>query len=207
MSERIHFSFWFLTQTPAEMLQRLSILISSLPAETQERGVLGISSTALSWSEPALIDERYDPPVPPADALEQLREYLQEDAAAEIEMAWMLWVYEDGQWKHKPQPIRFICIGTEFDKDEPREVGKGLGHLLVEFGLDEPFLAENTPWGTETRRHVQANIMLLLAYLRQLQVRMGLCVSRLWSDEVEDWSSKLVRRMQFAEKEGSPLVQ
>lgn len=198
MSDRIRLSLWFEGQTKAQMLPRLALAAETLPQEAVERGVQQFAVTAVDWSEAPLLDERAKPGVVISDAVEAMREFAQEDCACEIEMTWSLWTYAGGKWNQSPQPLRLTSMGGQFGDASIRDEGD----LIVDFGMDEAFLAELAPWNRETRQHLQANIVQLLVYSRRLEERLKPVQRRLWSEDEEgDWTEKLKQRLEMASSE------
>lgn len=177
------------------MLPRLQQAVGVLPVEAQERGVFALSVAPVAWTEPPLVDERFTEGIPLAEALEALAEFLADDCAGEVELAWLLWRYSGSNWEQVPHPVRFQVIGSRFGEAAADQDG----HLLVDFGLDEVFLAELAPWGEATRKHLQANILQLLAFSHKLQAQLHPQRRKLWSDNEEDWTRKLVLRVDAAD--------
>ncbi|MGH9476102.1 MAG: hypothetical protein ACRD1C_07190 [Terriglobales bacterium] len=200
MSDRIRLSLWFKAQTQAQLLPRLADASEVLPQETLERGVQQYAVVALDWSEPALLEEAAEEGLPVAQALEAMREFVHDDCACQIELAWMLWSYGGGAWRQTPHPLRLISLGAQFASGSVREDGD----LTVDFGLDEAFLADLAPWNRETRQHLQANIVQLLVYCHKLQHQLRPFQRRLWSENESDWTEKLTRRLKLAAAEDVP---
>lgn len=179
------------------MLPRLQQACEALPQEARERGVRGVAVTALDWTQAPLLEERFEPGVELEAALTRLREFAHDDCACEAELAWLLWHFRNGRWEQAPQSVRLITLGIAF--------GDGLaaqeGHIEVDFGLDEVFLAELAPWNAETRQHLQANIVQLLVFSQKVQERLRPQRRRLWSEDVDDWTQKLVQRLNLAQAE------
>lgn len=177
------------------MLPRLQQAVGVLPAEAQERGVFAMSVAPVNWNEPPLLEERFPQGLPLAEAAEAVAEFLADDCAGELELAWLLWRYAGASWDQAPHPVRFQIIGPEFGEATAEQDG----HLVVDFGLDEVFLAELAPWEEDTRKHLQANILQLLAFSHKLQAQLHPLRRRLWSDNEEDWARKLVLRVDAAD--------
>lgn len=193
MSDHIRLSLWFASQTKAQILPRLARAVEALPAEARERGVREFSVTALNWGEPPVLDERADEGVVVAEAIDQMREFVSDDCACELQLSWLLWSFQTGEWKQTPQTLVFSAIGPMFGDAAETE-----GHLTVDFGLDEAFLAELAPWNGDTRQHLQANIMQLLVYCHRVQEALQPVRRRLWSEGEADWTQKLMRRLDSA---------
>ena len=76
----------------------------------------------------------------------------------------------------RAMPITFTSFGRAFaDHDAAQE-----GDIVIDFGLDEIFLAELAPWTASTRQHLQANILQLLAFCHKLQAALAPLRRQLW---------------------------
>ena len=188
-------SLWFNSHAQAQMLPRLAQAAESLPSEALERGVQQLNVMALSWSEPPLLEERVDSGLPVRVAIDQMAEFVQEDCACVLEMAWLLWNYGDHGWVQQPRPVVCTSVGTGFGDG----VAEQEGQIQIDFGLDEAFLAEQAPWDAATRAHLQANILQLLEFSHKAQRVLKPARRRLWSEAEDDWSQKLALRLQAAE--------
>ncbi|MGH9482660.1 MAG: hypothetical protein ACRD1L_11285 [Terriglobales bacterium] len=192
MSDHIRLSLWFPTQTAAQVLPHLQRTAETLPSEAVEGGVRELSVVALDWSQTPLFQMRYERGIPLAPAIEQMREFVQEDCACEIVLAWLLWIYGPKGWEQAPQPVRVSSLGPSFEPG----LAKDEGQVVVDFGLDEVFLAELAPWDVSTRRHLQANILQLLAFTRMVEEKLRPQNRRLWSEGEENWTTRLLARIE-----------
>ncbi|MGH9393886.1 MAG: hypothetical protein ACRD1E_06925, partial [Terriglobales bacterium] len=181
MSDHIRLSFWFSAQPATQVLPRLAQAAEQLPAEAQQRGVRLLSVVAFDWQQAALLEEEYETGIAFEAALEAMREFLQPDCACRVEMAWLLWRYQEGIWTQAPHSIQLASLGPDFGREE-RAI-EDEGQVVVDFGLDEVFLAERAPWNVETRRHLQANILQLLAYCHKAQQQLQPKKRLLWSED------------------------
>jgi|GEM_PF-1163314 len=205
MSEHIRLSLWFGTQPAVQVLPRLVQAAEQLPAEALERGVRRLSVTALEWQQAALIEEEFDEGIPLASAIAQMKEFFQPDCACQVDMTWMLWKFDREEWKQVPHRLQLASLGPSFG--ERAGSAQEEGHVTVDFGLDEAFLAEQAPWNVETRRHLQANILQLLAYCHKTQQKMQPQRRLLWSEDESDWTQKLMRRLAAAGTDHGETVQ
>lgn len=174
------------------MLPRLAQAVESLPPEVVKAGVRGVTLHPLAWSEPALVDESYPSGVPLAEALDQLRTFLHDDCAAELTVQWPLWSWTDSAWKSSPHPLLIAVLGADFEEGAYREQG----HLRLDFGLDEAFLAELAPENEDRRHHLEFNILRLLGVARALQTRLKPERRRLWSESDGELTARLLERLQ-----------
>lgn len=205
MSDHIRLSLWFRTQPAAQVLPRLAQAAEQLPVEALERGVRRLAVTALEWQQAALVEEEFEEGIPLDAALAQMREFFQPDCACQVDLAWMLWKFDHGEWKQTPHPLQMASVGPGFGERDGSV--REEGHVMVDFGLDEAFLAEQAPWSVETRRHLQANILQLLAYCHKAQQRLQPAKRLLWSEDEADWTQKLMRRLAAAGADSGEAVQ
>ena len=194
MSDRIRLSLWFERHPREQVLPRLVQAAQALPPESAAAGVRGLTVRALDWGEPPVLEERPQEYLAVEEAVRQMEEFVHDDCACELELAWPLWRFDEG-WSHVLCPVTCISLGPGF---APGAIA-GEGHLQVDFGLDEVFLAEMAPWNRDTRLHLQTNILQLLGFSQQLQRALQPQRRRLWSDQSADWTTRLTERLQAAE--------
>jgi hypothetical protein len=170
-------------------------------------------------SDPASID----PPEAGDAALEaavaEATEQLHDDMAYEFEMRWQLWSPEqpvgsftslpeddpdidpdleafETQWKLRPHVVRFLGFGPRFDTAGYEQNG----HILVDFGLDSPWVMdENLPedeLDDAAQLHIQQNVEKLLAFTLLVEKNCGISSRLLWTESGEPLAEKLIARLQ-----------
>ncbi|HVB39768.1 MAG TPA: hypothetical protein VNE83_02630 [Terriglobales bacterium] len=199
----MRFSLWFAEHTASEVLPRLRAAAEALPPEALQRGVRQWTVQALEWSEPPLLEESGEsgesagePGTAIEVAIGHLAEFAQADCACSLEMEWLLWEFGDEGWKQTPHAVICRSLGPEFGGGT---AASEEGQLQIELGGDEPFVAELAPWDASTRRHLQANILQLLALCHAVQRRLQPARRKLWSESEADWTEKLALRLQNTE--------
>lgn len=193
----MRFSLWFDSQEMNDLLPRLGAAAAALPPEALRRGAREWSVQAVDWDEPPLLEEsaESDQEVTTIEAaIAHLAEFAQDDCACSLEMEWMLWEYGEQGWKHAPHPVIIRSLGPSFDNGDRED-----GEVVIELGADDPFVAEMAPWDANTRHHLQANILQLLAYCHAVQRRLQPVRRRLWSENEADWTARLTLRLQNTE--------
>ena len=156
-------------------------------------------------------------------AVAEATEQLHEDMAYEFEMRWQLWALEpppsaygsidvdpdlddeteididpeahDTPWKLRPHVVRILGFGPEFDVAGYEQNG----HLLVDFGLDTPWVLETNqdePLDEEAQLHIQQNIEKLLAFTLLVEKNCGISSRLLWTESGEPLAEKLIARLQ-----------
>ena len=157
-------------------------------------------------------------------AVAEATEQLHDDMAYEFEVRWQLWSPEhpeiasrfgtltedvtadmdpdfdldalETDWKLRPHVVRVLGFGPRFDTAGYEQNG----HILVDFGLDTPWVMdENLPEDEldETAQvHVQQNIEKLLAFTLLVEKNCGISSRLLWTESGEPLAEKLIARLQ-----------
>jgi len=81
MADSLYLSIWFSSFREAEMVPRtLSVLRQFLFSKIRE-GVTYLSVHPVAWSEPTVLERRFDPGISPAEAAEMAQEFAHDDYA------------------------------------------------------------------------------------------------------------------------------
>jgi hypothetical protein len=159
------------------------------------------------------------------EAVAEATEQLHDDMAYEFEMRWQLWAPEGGSgvhldgadddpdadpdspdtysvlsdldtaWKLRPHALRILGFGPEFDTAGFEQNG----HILVDFGLDSPWVfdaTEDEPLDAEGQARIQQNIEKLLAFTLLVEKNCGISSRLLWTESGEPLAEKLIARLQ-----------
>jgi hypothetical protein len=158
------------------------------------------------------------------NAVGEATEQLHDDMAYEFEMRWQLWtpspqgsfsIPDDDAESHEPDPdfdestladpdtpwrlrlhtVRILGFGPAFDVAGYEQNG----HLLVDFGLDTPWVLdgfEDEPLDAEAQLHIQQNIEKLLAFTLLVEKNCGISSRLLWTESGEPLAEKLIARLQ-----------
>src|SRR5215472_16239374 len=173
MADSLNLSLWFPSFHENEMLPRtVSVMRQFLFSEVRE-GITYLSVHPTAWSEPTVLERRFNPGVSPEEAAEIASEFAHDDFAFVFEAFWDLWVpNEDSEgdaWVQRPIAVRFVAHGVQFDEG----IYTDDGHVEVDFGLDTPFLFEGLELSAKNEEHVRYNIAKLVAFtmaVEELQV-------------------------------------
>ena len=163
-------------------------------------------------------------------AVAEATEQLHDDMAYEFEMRWHLWAPEEPDatfdrlnlapgiddeahepdpefdesalhdpnalWKPRLHTVRILGFGPAFDVAGYEQNG----HLLVDFGLDTPWVPEaddeEEPLDAEAQLHIQQNIEKLLAFTLLIEKNCGISSRLLWTESGEPLAEKLIARLQ-----------
>jgi hypothetical protein len=157
----------------------------------------GISYVALqpvSWNEPTILEQRFNPGISPEEAVLVASDLLHEDYAYVFEAAWDLWIFEEErkQWMRQPSQIKFVAHGLEFEN----EVYRQEGHIQIDLGFDSLFLQENVQLTPEAEQQLRANVKKLVEFTGKVEKNSGATGRLLWSESEENLAQKLIARLQ-----------
>lgn len=155
-------------------------------------------------------------------AVAEATEQLHDDMAYEFEMRWQLWSPEkpdpnasrfgtlteddsdldpdlevpETAWKLRPHVVRVLGFGPQFDTAGYEQNG----HILVDFGLDTPWVMDENlsqdPLDGTAQLHIQQNVEKLLAFTLLVEKNCGISSRLLWTESGEPLAEKLIARLQ-----------
>src|SRR5437764_2522143 len=133
MADPLYLSLWFPSFESDDMLPRILSVIRQFPFSAQKPGVTALGVHPVSWSEPTILERRFNPGIDPEPAIEIASDLLHEDYAYAFQAYWDLWSLPEGaqDWVLQPSPVRFIAHGLEFDE----RAFEHAGNVQVDFGL------------------------------------------------------------------------
>ena len=194
MSDPLYLSLWFPTFELDDMLPRALPVLRAFPFSAQQPGISYVALHPVSWNEATILERRFNPGIPPEEAVLVAADLLHEDYAYLFEAAWDLWVFdpEQNQWVLKPSPVSFAVHGEEFEDKAYQQDG----HIRVDFGLDSPFLQEAMQLTSEAESRVRANVQKLVDFTTRAEKNSGANARLLWSESDENLAQKLIARLQ-----------
>jgi hypothetical protein len=193
MPDPLYLNLWFPSFAPEEMMPRFISVARQLPFSASRSGIAYVSVHPVSWSEPTVLERRFRPGLEVEQAAAIAGEFLHADHAYVFEVFWDLWnTDERDNWVVEPTPVKFIVYGSDFDDGAFQENG----HIQVDFGLDTPFLHEESELTDEAEARVRSNVQKLIEFANAVQKNCGVAGRVLWSESEESLAQKLVARIQ-----------
>ncbi|HEX6501660.1 MAG TPA: hypothetical protein VF011_00340 [Terriglobales bacterium] len=193
MPDPLYLSLWFPHFETIEILPRTLSVMRQFPFSKQRPGITYLSLHPVSWSEPTILEQRFNPGVTPEEAAAIAQDLLHADYAFAFDAYWDLWIPPEnrGEWRRAPSPVKFIAHGTEFEHPEAE-----VGDIQIDLGLDEPFLYEHLQLSPEDANRLRENVTQLVAFTAAVEKNSGSSARLLWSESDENLAHKLISRLQ-----------
>lgn len=163
------------------MLRQYEKLLKLFPFSRLARQVSTFKILAVDYSQPALLETAFPPPVPIDQVLGSAKDFQNADCSYRLETWWDLWQL-DRDWKLTPTGVALCCFGPEFEKEDDAS-------LTIEFGIDAHFLPQ--PDVPDSLSFIQSNIKSLLKLVHDLDDALPVETRKLWSESGENFSEKL----------------
>ena len=196
MADSLYLSLWFPSFREAEMMPRTVAVLRQFPFSALPEGVTYISVHPVAWTEPTVLERRFNPGISPEEAVELAREFAHDDFAFVFDAFWDLWVPSDDEhgdsWVQRPSAVRFLVHGVQFDDGIYTEDG----HIEVDFGLDSSFVHEGRQLSSAVETHLRSNIAKLIAFSNAVEKHCGISGRVLWSESEENLAQKLIAKLQ-----------
>jgi hypothetical protein len=193
MPDPLYLSLWFPSFDAEEMLPQALAVMRQFPFSMQRPELTYVSLHPISWDEPTILEQRFNPGISPDEAVQITSDLLHEDYAYLFEAAWDLWNSENGMtWHLQASPVKFLVHGLEFEGGTYEQDG----HIQVDLGLDTPFLQEDVRLTAEAEQRVRANVQKLVEFTSKVEKNSGASARLLWSESEENFAQKLIARLQ-----------
>ena len=195
MADSLYLSVWFPNFSEREMLPRLLSVMRQFPFSAQHPGIGYVAVHPISWNQPPVYAQTFDFRADPQRAVLLAAEFLHDDYAYEFEALWDLWTPSEkdaSEWALTPETVRFAAHGMDFDEG----IFQQHGHVLVDFGLDTPFLADDFEFTEEVEQRVRTNVQKLVSFTTAVEKNCGISGRVLWSESEESLARKLISRLQ-----------
>jgi hypothetical protein len=193
MADPLYLSLWFPHFETIEILPRTLSVMQQFPFSRERPGITYLALHPVSWGEPTILEQRFNPGVTPEQAMEVAQDLLHPDYAFAFDAYWDLWTPVEKQvdWTRRPSPVKFIAHGTEFEHPEAE-----VGDIQVDLGLDEPFLYQGLQLSPAQENNLRENVAQLVAFTAAVEKNSGSSARLLWSESEENLAQKLIARLQ-----------
>ncbi|HEY1464703.1 MAG TPA: hypothetical protein VGF44_14900 [Terriglobales bacterium] len=194
MADSLYLSLWFPRLEFEDLLKHAIAVMRQFPFSQPQPGITYVSLHPVSWNEATIVEQRFQPPVPPEEAANLAAEQFHEDYAYVFEAAWDLWnpLETGAEWTLQPSTVRFIARGPDFDESSYEQEG----HVEVDFGSDMPFLQEQVRFTQGTESKILANVQKLVEFSAKIEKNSEASARLLWSESEENLAQKLIARLQ-----------
>ncbi len=198
MADSLYLSLWFPNFEAEDIAPRVASVLRQFPYSATIPGIQYAAVQPLLWSEPSVFERRFVPPASPEEALDAVQELIHDDYAISFEVYWDLWspIEDSAQptaaWTLRPSKVQIIAHGKQFEEGTYTEEG----HVMIDFGLDSPFLHEERRLSSETEQRVKLNIAKLVEFTQRIEQNVNLSGRVLWSESEENLAQKLIMRLQ-----------
>jgi len=196
MADSLYLSVWFPTFREGEMMSRTAAVLRQFPFSSVREGITYLSVHPVAWTEPTVLERRFDPGVSPEEAVDLASEFVHDDFAFVFEAFWDLWVPNDDEhgesWVQRPSAVRFLIHGVQFDDG----IYTDDGHIEVDFGLDSSFVYEGQHLSPAIEKHLRSNIAKLIGFSNAVEKHCAVSGRVLWSESEENLAQKLIARLQ-----------
>ena len=177
-------------------MTRTAAVLRQFPFSALREGVTYLSVHPVAWTEPTVLERRFDPGVSPEEAVEAASEFAHDDFAFVFEAFWDLWVPNEDEhgesWVQRPVAVRFLIHGVEFDEGTYTDDG----HIEGDFGLDSSFIYDERELTPQAERALRANIAKLVGFSSAVEKNCGISGRVLWSESEENLAQKLIAKLQ-----------
>lgn len=196
MADSLYLSIWFPTFREGEMMTRTLSVLRQFPFSSVREGISYLSVHPVAWTEPTVLERRFDPGVSPEEAADLATEFVHDDFAFVFEAFWDLWVPNEGEggesWVQRPSAVKFLVHGVQFDDG----IYTDDGHIEVDFGLDSSFIHETQRLSPAAQENLRNNIAKLVAFSNAVERHCAVSGRVLWSESDENLAQKLIARLQ-----------
>jgi hypothetical protein len=196
MADSLYLSIWFPSFREAEIVPRTVSVLRQFLFSSIREGITYLSVHPVAWSEPTVLERRFNPGISPEEAADIAQEFAHDDYAFVFEAFWDLWVPNEDEhgeaWVQRPTAVKFLVHGLQFEEGVYTEDG----HVQVDFGLDAPFLFEGLRLTHEIESRIRTNVAKLVAFSTAVARHCGISGRVLWSESEDNLAQKLIAKLQ-----------
>jgi hypothetical protein len=171
-------------------------VLRQFPFSSVREDITYLSVHPVAWTEPTVLERRFDPGISPEEAADVASEFVHDDFAFVFETFWDLWVPNEGEagesWVQRPSAVQFLVHGVQFDDG----IYTDDGHIEVDFGLDFTFVYEGKHLSPAVEKHLRNNIAKLVGFSNAVEKHCAVSGRVLWSESEENLAQKLIARLQ-----------
>lgn len=179
-------------------MTRSAAVMREFPFSPVRPGITYLSVHPIAWTEPTVLERRFDQGISPEEAVDLMQDFLHDDYAFVFEAFWDLWAPQEDPaepWTQRPIAVRFVLHGKQFEEG----IYTDRGHLEIDFGLDTPFLHDELDLTPFMADRVKFNVAKLIDYSQKLEQNTALSGRLLWSESEENLAQKLIAKLQTAQ--------
>jgi hypothetical protein len=189
MADQLYLSYRLRGYTEGNMLRHFERLLQHFPFSKLAKGPAMLRVTAISWSEPPLLETPFEQPVDIAAATAVAKEFHIADCAIQLETSWDLWQFDEqlNDWVVGPSRAVLSCFGPQFESETD-------DHVRIDFGIDANFLPQ--PDLPNFSFMSQSNIRSLLHLTHELDNALAVDTRRLWTESGENFAERLQSTME-----------
>ena len=206
MADQLYLSLWFPNFRLTTLPEKLTSVLQQFARVSGNNRIAVASSIPLAWSESPVFQrifvnddrsEQTDDSLA-QNAVAEATEQLHDDMAYEFEAKWQLWQPEaaeeefESTWRLEPATVKVAGFGPEFDDSSYEQNG----HIRIDFGLDTPWVQDESELDEDGRKCLQQNIEKLLAFTLSVEKHCGISSRLLWTESGEPLAEKLIARLQ-----------
>jgi hypothetical protein len=196
MADSLYLSVWFPSFREAEIVPRTVSVLRQFLYSSLREGITYLSVHPVAWSEPTVLERRFNPGVSPEEAGEIAQEFAHDDFAFVFEAFWDLWVPNEDEhgeaWIERPTAVKFLVHGVQFEEGVYAEDG----HIQVDFGLEVPFLFEGIRLTSDIEARIRTNVAKLVAFSTAVERHCNISGRVLWSESENNLAQRLIAKLQ-----------
>ena len=206
MADQLYLSLWFPNFRLAALPEKLTGVLQQFGKVSGNTRISVASAILLGWSESPVFQrifvnddrsEQTDDSLA-VNAVAEATEQLYDDMAYEFEAKWQLWQPEaagegfESTWRLQPATVKVTGFGPAFDDSSFEQNG----HIRVDFGLDTPWVQDESELDEDGNKRLQQNVEKLLAFTLSVEKHCGISSRLLWTESGEPLAEKLIARLQ-----------
>lgn len=184
MTDQVYLSCWLREFNARNAIRAFHKAVSHFPF-SRLAPVATLRVHAIAFSEPPLLERRFDQETDAADIAEAAAEFQHADCAYQVETTWDLLQYERRDWRLRPAPVTITCFAPEFETEYGEQI-------RVDFGPESLYIPDEDA----NLFAIQSNIRSLLRYSEDLRAALPVEKILLWSEDGGNLAEKLAQTLE-----------